>query len=112
MQTKLIGGGTAGLAGVELGIDPTFQAARICARPLDYAALGQVLGHYRVAGATGALTVLSAGNPFFSFRWANANAYAVVQQIKMSGAITTAFGAAQIRSEERRVGKERRTSWA
>src|SRR6266403_3093546 len=79
MQTKIIGGGTI-VPGVEWGVDPTFQAARISIRPYDYALAGQILGHYRVAASTTA-ALQSANSIQLSMRWADPSRYFVLQRL-------------------------------
>lgn len=86
-QTKLIGGGTAvqGAPGVELGVDPTFSAARMSFRPLDHGIKGNVLGHYAVAQLSGAIAATpTALDPHASIRWApsNTSALLVLMRVK------------------------------
>lgn len=95
MQTKIIGGGVV-QPGVEIAVDPTYGALRFAPRPLDYANLGQVLGHYAVAGVTGALAGVASAGAIFSFRWTDASRFAILQEVKVSGVITTVFTAAQV----------------
>jgi len=42
------------------------------------------------------MTGIAGAGPIFSFRWAQANAYAVIQQVKITGMITTAFTTPQV----------------
>jgi hypothetical protein len=83
--------------GNEHFIEPTWDAARVALRPLDYAHLGQLLGHYRAISMSGACTLSSAGGILASLRWLDTNAvprFLVLLrlgvQIEILGAITTA----------------------
>jgi hypothetical protein len=87
-QTKVIGGGTV-VPGVELGIDPTFQAARMSIRPYDYQLGGQILGHYRVAATTAAI-LPSANAVLFNFRWADPSRFAVIMRLSAAVSVVTA----------------------
>ena len=87
MQTKIIGGGVVN-PGVELGIDPTFLAARVSLRPYDYAQFGQVLGHYRSAGTTAAITP-SSNAVLFNMRWADPSRFFVLQRFSAFVTLTT-----------------------
>lgn len=92
-QTKLIGGGLAsqGSPGVELGIDPTFLAARIALRPLDYAAKGNILGHYSVAQRSGEIAAtLGAAAHLARVRWAppDGKSFFVLMRLRMGLSIS------------------------
>ncbi len=79
MQTKIIGGGvgTPGV-GQEMAVDPTFLAARVALRPLDYAGLGQVLGLSRASAVTGTTVSVGGGGILFeNQQWTLASASAV-----------------------------------
>jgi hypothetical protein len=93
MQTKILGGGNL-QAGTEWAVDPTFQAARIAMRPLDHAALGQVLGHYSVCQVSGATASLGAAGHLASIRWADSSRFLVLMRIKAGWSVTGAVTAA------------------
>jgi hypothetical protein len=87
-QTKIIGGGVV-VPGVELGVDPTFQAGRVSIRPYDYQIGGQILGHYRIAGTTAAIA--PAGNGvMWNFRWADPSRFAVIMRLSAAVSVVTA----------------------
>jgi hypothetical protein len=90
-QTKIIGGGTI-VPGVELGIDPTFQAARVSLRPIDHSIGGQILGHYRTSGNTTA-AAFSGNAVLCNFRWADPSRYAVILKVIGSTSIVTSVTA-------------------
>ncbi len=94
MQTKIVGGGVVA-PGPELIVDPSFGAARVSIRPLEYVQGGTVLGHYRVAAPTGAFAGAAAGSAIWSFRWTDTKSYAVLLRIDVGLVITTAFTTAQ-----------------
>jgi hypothetical protein len=94
MQTKIIGGGTV-VPGVELGVDPTFQAGRFSIRPLDYAIAGQVLGHFEVAGTTTAAAP-TANSILFSLRWADPSRFFVLQRLSAFISVVTAVTAQRV----------------
>jgi hypothetical protein len=83
MQTKIVGGGVVQI-GPELVVDPTFNAARVALRPLDYANMGQILGHYRATGVTGASVSISAGGIISSLRWPDPQRFLVLNSIQVS----------------------------
>lgn len=91
MQTKIIGGGTV-VPGPEMGVDPTFNAARFSIRPLDYGLGGQVLGHYRVSGTTTAAAP-AASSILMSFRWGDASRFAVIQRVSLGITVASAITA-------------------
>src|SRR5438105_9133167 len=78
-RTTIVGGGLT-QAGPELMVDPSFNAARVALRPLDYASLGQVLGHYRCAVATGTTVSVGAAGVYCYLRWTNPQ-YLVLMRI-------------------------------
>lgn len=82
---------------VQMEVDPTFQAARITMRPLEFKGPNgsNIGGHYRTVATTGATTVLAAGAPMFSARWANPDRACVLSRIRVGTTVGTAFGAAQ-----------------
>lgn len=84
-----------GKSGHEIEVDPTFMAARIAMRPLEYNFAGRVLGHYAVQQRSGELVAtIGALGHLASFRWAQNDAYAVILRIRagwsISAAVTTA----------------------
>ena len=87
--------GIEGKSEVQLEVDRTFLAARIAARPLDYASEGRVLGHYAVAQRSGELAAtIGALGHLAAIRWADSTAYCVLMRVKagwsISAAVTTA----------------------
>lgn len=95
---KRVGGtpstSTQGVPGIEQVVDSASGAARISLRPTDYIFEGRVLGHYRLASATGAIGASATNDvmPFFSFRWGNNGAaFAVIERISVGWALSTAF---------------------
>jgi hypothetical protein len=86
MQTKIIGGGTGvpGL-GQELAVDPTFLAARVALRPLEYASQGTVLGHFRATVITGTTVSIGAKGILSYLRW-TASSYAVIERLTLNSA--------------------------
>lgn len=89
-----VGGGSPQLAGTQQVIDPTFNASRVALRPLDYAHLGAVLGHYAVAHASGATASLGAAGHLASIRWTDASRYLVLMRIRAGWSVTGAVTAA------------------
>src|ERR1700730_11333530 len=92
-QTKLIGGGLSsqGTPGVEQMIDPTFWAARIALRPLDYASKGNILGHYAVGQRSGEIpATLGAAAPRARIRWAppDGKSFFVLMRLKLGMSIS------------------------
>ena len=72
-------------------VDPTFTAARCSERPPE------ILGAYSMGLTTGALTVVAAGAPVYSFRWAPATTtqLCMIRRVEIGFSTITAFGAAQ-----------------
>lgn len=72
-NTVIVGGGTiadGANPGVPQAVDPTFLAARIAMRPLDYATKGRVLGHYSTFQRSGEIAAtLGATGALASIRW-------------------------------------------
>lgn len=52
-------------------------------------------GEYRIALASGAVTVVAADAPVFSMRWTNTTLACVVKQVNLLWTMSTAFGTAQ-----------------
>lgn len=104
-QTKLIGGGVPGsqstlAQGVELAVDPIYQAARVALRPLDYSASGSLLGHYAVSQVSGAIAATpTALDPHASIRWAPSitGAFLVLMRLKVGlGVVSTVTAAVRL----------------
>lgn len=90
-----MGFSVASLNGVALEVDASFKAARMSARPLDHG----LLGHYSFGGLTGVLpAALGANSEVFQFRWnpAQNTRKAVINEIKISAAVSTTFFAAGV----------------
>lgn len=88
-------------------VDPTFSAARMSYRPLDYGVGGLTLGHYSVGQRSGELAAtIGALGHLASIRWARSDSYLVLIRLRVgvtvSAAITTcvqmAFRAIIVRS--------------
>ncbi len=92
-QTKIIGGGTQA-PGTELGIDPTFLAAHVAMKPMEYTGAGAVLGHYSVAQQTGTVTAMGAGAMLASLRWTDPSRFLVLLRIRVGYSILGAVTAA------------------
>ncbi len=92
-QTKVIGGGPI-QPGVELAVDPTFLAGRIALRPLEYAAAGEVLGHYSAVQISGSTLTLAIADVVASLRWFDLSHYLVLTRIKVAWACNSAVPAA------------------
>jgi hypothetical protein len=85
----------ASLTGVAQEVDATHKAARVSARPLDHG----LLGHYSYAGFTGIIAAALAANAeLFQFRWqpADVTRLAVINEIKISAAVSTTMFAAGV----------------
>jgi hypothetical protein len=98
MQTKIIGGGV-GVPGIgqEMAVDPTFLAARVAIRPLEYQNQGSVYGHYKanlIFSNAAAITT----TPLLTLRWApSAPAWLVLTKFRLMGAaLTTVFTTQQV----------------
>jgi len=97
MDLEIIGG-SGPAPGSRLAVDPTFGAARVGIRPLDYGLAGlggKILGHYRASMMTGLTTGIAANGAILSLRWADTVRLFVPTRIQVGCAITTAFTAAQ-----------------
>ncbi len=98
--TKIIGGGNTTqvvVPGAELAIDPTFLAARVALRPLEFASDGSMLGHYAVGTKSGNFTGWAAAANAGSLRWAPSlsNIYLVLMRLKW-GFVTQATATAGV----------------
>ena len=80
-------------------VDPTFKAARINARPLEFvnAAGSQIGGHYRLAAKSGTLTsaAVVADGALFSLRWTNPSLLFVLHYLEAYLLPTVVFTAQQ-----------------
>jgi len=89
-----------------LVVDPTFDAARINARPLEF----NGLGHYGLGISTGILpAALTANSEIFQFRWTDATRFAVIRKVKLSASVTTTMFAAGVPVE---IDMVKATSWS
>ena len=78
-------------------VDPSFQAARVSVRPLEYSSQGAVGGHFCLAATftTTSATVPIAGAPLFTMRWADSRFLYVLERVTVTcGNVTTVFSAA------------------
>lgn len=83
---------------LQMEIDPTHKAARFSLRPLEHkGADDSVLGHYRVAARSGALTGagIVANAPLFSMRWTDPKSLFVLTFLEAFFVPTVVFTAAQ-----------------
>lgn len=103
-QTKIIGGGAAGAAGVlavgvEQAVDPLFLAARIVLKPADYSGFGKVLGHYAVGQRSGEIAAtLGAAAHLARVRWAppDGTSFFVLERLKLGLSISADVTSAAI----------------
>lgn len=79
-------------------VEPAWNAARVAMRPLDYAHLGQLFGHYRVVTKSGATNSIGAGTSgiLASFCWSDIAGvsvprYAVLLRLGVIAEITAAI---------------------
>ncbi len=94
-QTQILGGGIRD-AGTALAVDPSFQAMHVAMRPLEYASVGQVLGHYAVAQASGAAVSVGAGGIVAGLRWTDSTHFLVLMSIRAGWSITGAVTLATV----------------
>jgi hypothetical protein len=89
-------GGSGANSGIEAQVDPTFQAARVALRPLDWQEPSEAGGgHFYVVGTSGLLTGVGANGPIFSMRWTDSDHFLVLKRLSVWYVITTAYTAAQ-----------------
>jgi hypothetical protein len=100
MESTITGSGLQ--ADTELQIDPSFQAARVSLKPLEYTEPGKtgLGGHYYIEGITGALTGVGANGPIFSCRWSDSRYLMVLKRVSVWYNITTAYTTAQMNDFE------------
>ena len=80
-----------GKSGHTQEVDPTFLAARIAMRPLEYARDGRILGHYAVAQRSGELAAtIGALGHLASIRWAADDAYLVLMRLRVGWSLSAA----------------------
>lgn len=94
-QTQIIGGGLRD-PGTPLAVDPTFLAARVALRPLEYAQVGQVLGHYGCAQVSGATVSIGAAGILGSIRWSDSTRFLVLMGLRAGWAVTGAVTLAAV----------------
>lgn len=80
---------------VQMEVDPTYQAERSALFPREWAKDDNVGGHYKASFRTGLTTVIAAGGGILSMRWDSKVLNFILQRLKVTATITTAFGAAQ-----------------
>ncbi len=83
-----------GYGGVVAEVDgSTFRAWRTASRPTDHGALGA----YSYGGFSGILpAALGANSEIFQFRWSDATRLCVINEVKISAAVSTTFFAAGV----------------
>lgn len=81
---------------VQLEVDPTFAAARVSLRPLDFKShAGAAGGHYRGAWSTGLTTGVAAGGALLSLRWTDQDRAFVLHRLRAAAVVDTPFTTAQ-----------------
>jgi hypothetical protein len=65
-------------------------------RPLDYAMLGQILGHYRASFITGTTVSIGAAGILGYMRWTDASRYFVLLKLQAAVAVSAAITAATL----------------
>ena len=83
-----------GNSGVAADVDGAgFRALKITPRPVDAGALG----HYSLGAFTGILpAALAANSEIFQFRWADATRLCIINEVRISAAVSTTFFAAGV----------------
>src|SRR5207302_1411737 len=95
LPVKIVGGGVI-QQGVEQAVDPTFNAARVAIRPLDYQNLGQFLGHYSVAKNTSTTVSIGAGGTLAYLRWTDSSRFCVPLKVRVSAVVASAISTGTI----------------
>jgi hypothetical protein len=72
-------------------VEPTWNARRVSLRPLDYALLGQVLGHYRAVSFTGTTVSIGAAGILSSLWWRDAARFFVLLRLSAQAEVTSAI---------------------
>lgn len=80
---------------VSAEVDRSYSALRASLRPIEFATQEHMGGHYRGAWSTGLVTVVAAGGALFSARLTDPQRQVVLNTIKASAVVSTAFGTAQ-----------------
>lgn len=76
------------------GVDAGSRALRVTPRPID------ALGHYRIAGSTGAFSTLAGYSELLQFRWSDSTSLALIQNIRFRLVQLSAFTTPQEMSLE------------
>src|SRR5262249_48738890 len=67
--------------GISMEVEPTFRAARVSIRPLEYQTLqGKILGHYRCANQSAAAAFVTSAL-LANFRWTDPTNFAVIMRV-------------------------------
>src|SRR6266487_1369796 len=75
-------------------VDPTWNAQRVALRPIDYALMGQVLGHYRAVSFTGTTVSIGAAGILSSLWWRDATRFLVLLRLSAQAEVASAITAA------------------
>lgn len=83
--------------GISAEVDPTFAAARVSIRPLEYATRfgGRILGHYRAFAQTAAIAP-SASGIMGAWRYTDTSSVAVITRIYTTVTVATAVTAQRL----------------
>lgn len=84
---------------VSMQVDPTFQAARVSLRPLDYGVLapGAIGGHYAIGTMTGLITAgIASLAQVFQVRWADATRLFILKKLLLQFSTATGFAATTV----------------
>jgi len=83
-----------GFSGIVAEVSGTlFKSLKVQSMPLDY----DVFGHYAYGGLTGVIpAALAANSEIFQFRWADPTRICLINEIKISTAVTTTMFAAGV----------------
>ena len=91
--------GSGGNSDVPLQVDPTYNAARVSLRPIEFNIGGMLGGHYAITSISGTMAAgLVANSQIWQIRWAPPNPFVFILksmsiQAATSTAFTTLFGA-------------------
>lgn len=80
---------------VSAEVDRSYASLRSSLRPIEFATQEHMGGHYRGAWSTGLVTIVAAGGALFSARLTDPQRQVVLNTIKASAVVSTAFGTAQ-----------------
>ena len=80
-------------ADVETQVDPTWSAARMSIKPMDYVMVGGVLGgHYAINAISGTIAANIAANAqILQIRWADPSKLFILKKLACQGATSTVF---------------------